>query len=177
MRTDEEAAHPLPQRPRLPQRPAHGVGGLLQHVARHLQRHPHPASGTCRQRPSRHGESPRSGDRGMTTEKVDQLFGYVQERCLWQFFSRTWDRKENIEGIMKTATELLSGGVPKLETPMDKLFYADAKIMVADFKERFPWIKDTAPAEIATLMQGLKDRVKDISITKSLNHELNHSLY
>ncbi len=113
----------------------------------------------------------------MTTEKVDQLFGYVQERCLWQFFSRTWDRKENIDGIMKTATELLSGGVPKLETPMDKLFYADAKIMVHDFKERFPWIRETAPAEIAQLMQGLKDRVEEISITKSLNHELNHSLY
>ena len=113
----------------------------------------------------------------MTTEKVDQLFGYVQERCLWQFFSRTWDRKENLDGIMKTATDLLTGAPPKRETPMDKLFYADAKIMVADFKERFPWIKDTAPAEIATLMQGLKDRVEEISITKSLNHELNHSLY
>ena len=86
----------------------------------------------------------------MTTEKVDQLFGYVQERCLWQFFSRTWDRKENLDGIMKTATDLLTGVAPKRETPMDKLFYADAKIMVADFKERFPWIKDTAPAEIAT---------------------------
>jgi nitrogenase delta subunit len=113
----------------------------------------------------------------MTTEKVDQLFGYVQERCLWQFFSRTWDRKENIDGIMKTATDLLSGVAPKLETPMDKLFYADAKIMVHDFRERFPWINETAPAEIALLMQGLKDRVEDISITKSLNHELNHSLY
>jgi len=113
----------------------------------------------------------------MTTEKVDQLFGYVQERCLWQFFSRTWDRKENLDGIIKTATDLLTGVPPKRETPMDKLFYADAKIMVADFKERFPWIEDTAPAEIAKLMQGLKDRVEDISITKSLNHELNHSLY
>ncbi|MFZ1108067.1 MAG: V-containing nitrogenase subunit delta [Rhodomicrobium sp.] len=113
----------------------------------------------------------------MTTEKVDQLFGYVQERCLWQFFSRTWDRKENLDGIMKTATDLLTGASPKRETPMDKLFYADASIMVRDFKERFPWIEKTAPAEIAALMQGLKDRVEEISITKSLNHELNHSLY
>ena len=31
--------------------------------------------------------------------QVDDLFDYVQERCLWQFFSRTWDRTENIEEI------------------------------------------------------------------------------
>ena len=81
----------------------------------------------------------------MTTEKVDQLFGYVQERCLWQFFSRTWDRKENLDGIFSAATEFLTGKTPKRETPMEKLFYADAKIMVKDFEERFPWIKRKSP--------------------------------
>ncbi len=113
----------------------------------------------------------------MTTAKVDQLFGYVQERCLWQFFSRAWDRQENIDGIMKTATDMLTGGVPKLETPMDRLFYADAKIMVADFKERFPWIKEVGPEQIRDLMAGLKDRLVEHTITKSLNHDLSHSLY
>ncbi len=113
----------------------------------------------------------------MTTEKVDQLFGYVQERCLWQFFSRTWDRKENLDGIFSAATEFLTGKTPKRETPMEKLFYADAKIMVKDFEERFPWIRQEKPAEIVKLIEGVKERVWEISIDKSLNGELNHSLY
>jgi vanadium nitrogenase delta subunit len=113
----------------------------------------------------------------MTAAKVDQLLGYVQERCLWQFFSRAWDRQENLDGIMKTATDLLTGKPPARETPMERLFYADAKIMVADFKERFPWIEQEGAAQIRALMQELKDKVQEIAITKSLNGELNHSLY
>ena len=111
------------------------------------------------------------------SDKVDQLFGYVQERCLWQFSSRTWDRQENIDGILATATDLLTGKELSLETPMDKLFYADAKIMVTDFKKRFPWIEETGPAQIREIMHQLKDKVIDIAITSSKNHELNHTLY
>ncbi len=62
-------------------------------------------------------------------------------------------------------------------TPMEKLFYADAKIMVADFKERFPWIEQEGPAQIRALMHSLRERLEEISITKSLNQELSHSLY
>lgn len=113
----------------------------------------------------------------MTAEKINQLFEYVQERCLWQFFSRSWDRQENIDGILKTAENLLAGAAPNLETPMDRLFYADAKIMVADFKQRFPWVAEEAPTQWGELMQGLKDKLVEFAITKSLNHELNHSLY
>jgi vanadium nitrogenase delta subunit len=113
----------------------------------------------------------------MSTEKIDQLFGYVQERCLWQFFSRSWDRQENIDGIIQTATDLLTGEPPQRETPMQKLFYADARIMVADFKERFPWVEETGAAQMRELMHGLKEKLVEFSITKSLNHELNHSLY
>lgn len=112
-----------------------------------------------------------------SADKIDQLFGYVQERCLWQFFSRSWDRQENIDGILKTATDLLTGTPPAKETPQDKLFYADAKIMVADFKVRFPWIAECGPAQVRDLMHGLKDRLVEFTITKSLNHELNHTLY
>lgn len=113
----------------------------------------------------------------MTSEKIDQLFGYVQERCLWQFFSRSWDRQENIDGILKTAADLLTGKPPAMQTPQDKLFYADAKIMVADFKQRFPWIETAGSAQIRDLIEGLKARLVDIAITKSQNHELNHTLY
>jgi len=111
------------------------------------------------------------------SDKIDQLFGYVQERCLWQFFSRSKDRQENIDGIIGKATYLLTGKELSLDTPMDKLFYADAKIMVADFKQRFPWVESTGPAQMRELMHQLKDRLVDIAITGSQNDELNHSLY
>jgi nitrogenase delta subunit len=111
------------------------------------------------------------------SDKVNQLLGYVQERCLWQFFSRSKDRKENIDGIIAKATDLLTGKELSLETPMDKLFYADAKIMVSDFKQRFPWIETSGPAQIREVMQQLKDRLIDVAITSSKNDELNHSLY
>jgi len=110
-------------------------------------------------------------------DKIDQLFGYVQERCLWQFASRSWDRKENIDGVIGKATEMLTGKELTLETPQDRMFYADAKIMVADFKARFPWIEQAGPAQLREMMQGLKEKVTDIAITSSKNHELNHSLY
>jgi len=111
------------------------------------------------------------------SEQVKQLFGYVQERCLWQFFSRSWDRQENIDGIMAAAEVLLSGGMPKRETPMEKLFYVDASEMVKDFRERFPWIASATPDEVKSLIAGLKSELIEHAITKSLNGELNHNLY
>ncbi len=113
----------------------------------------------------------------MSTDQVEQLYTYVQERCLWQFLSRTWDRRENIEGVLKTATDLLTGNAPKRETPMERLFYADAKILAADFKERFPWINEKSPADIHALMEGVKEKLTDIAITHSKNGELNNSAY
>jgi nitrogenase delta subunit len=113
----------------------------------------------------------------MSTEQIDQLYNYCQERYLWQFFSRTWDRQENIDGIVAVATALFNGEEVKLETPMQRLFYADAKIMVSDFKEHFPWIVNQTPDDIRALMACLKERLVEIAITKSLNAELSHSLY
>ena len=113
----------------------------------------------------------------MTPEQVKQLTDYVQERCLWQFFSRTWDRQENIDGITAAAGALLKGEAPKRTTPAERLHYADALVMVADFKQRFPWIATASHAEIDTLLAGMKAQVEDISIKSSLNHELNHTLY
>ncbi len=109
--------------------------------------------------------------------KADQLFDYVQERCLWQFFSRTWDRKENIEGIVDAAGAMLTGKQPARHTPMEKLFYADALVMVTDFKQRFPWIETENPSHIHEILGVLKEKLVDIAITSSKNHELSHSLY
>ncbi len=114
----------------------------------------------------------------MTSEaKVDQLYNYVQERCLWQFYSRTWDRQANIDGVLGKAAELLTGKDLTLDTPQDRLYYADAKIMVNDCKERFPWIAEAGPAQIRDLLNALRDRLVAIAITQSKNRELSHSLY
>jgi len=110
-------------------------------------------------------------------EKLDDLYGYVQERCLWQFFSRTWDRQENIDGVLGKAEQILSGQQPTNETPLEKLHYADAVIMVKDFRERFPWIRECGAAEVKQLMDGLKTRLVETVITKSTNRELSHHLY
>lgn len=109
--------------------------------------------------------------------RLDDLFDYVQERCLWQFHSRTWDRSENIDGIIAKAVDLLTGREPVAETPTERCFVADAKIMVADFRSRFPWIREADEAEITELLRGLRDRLTDLAITRSRNHELTHTLY
>ncbi len=113
----------------------------------------------------------------MSQQQIDQLFGYVQERCLWQFHSRSWDRQENIDGIISTATDLLHGQQPKKHAPMDRMFYADAKAMVDDLKVRFPWILDLEPTRVTELMAGLKSKLVDQTITQSLNRELHDKLY
>ena len=84
---------------------------------------------------------------------------------------------ENIYGILSKATDMLVGRAPVRETPIDKLHYADAKPLVSDFRERFPWLKETGEEEIRQLMDGLKLRLEDTNITKSKNRELNHHLY
>ena len=110
-------------------------------------------------------------------DKIDDLYSYVQERCLWQFFSRTWDRQENIDGVLGAAERLLTGQEAAKGSPMEKLHYVDALTMVNDCRERFPWIRECGAAEIKQLMDGLKARLVETVITKSTNRELNHHLY
>jgi vanadium nitrogenase delta subunit len=110
-------------------------------------------------------------------QQITELYNYVQERCLWQFFSRSWDRKDNIDGIMVQAKKLFAGEEPKADTPDARCHFADAKLMVADFKSRFPWIKESSMAEINTMLDGLADRLTDTVITGSKNRELTDKLY
>ncbi len=114
----------------------------------------------------------------MSETKVSDMFNYVEERCLWQFFSRTWDRKDNINGVLDQVKRLMSGEQPVRETPQDRLFYADAMVMVSDLRERFPWAGEKMAAdEIGNLIEGLKIRLVDVAITRSTNRELNDHLY
>ncbi len=110
-------------------------------------------------------------------DRAEQLFDYVQERCLWQFHSRSWDRQQNINGIIAKATELLQGQTPTADTAMDRCLMADARIMVTDFHSRFPWIKDASAEEIWKVMEQLGQRLIEVAITHSKNRELEHHLY
>lgn len=113
----------------------------------------------------------------MDQEKIDALYNYCQERCLWQFFSRSWDREENIDNVLRITGEILTGIAPARETPMERLHYADAKVLAGDFVRLFPWIEEMGPAQVRELLSGVKDRLTEITVTKSMNGELHHSLY
>jgi nitrogenase delta subunit len=108
---------------------------------------------------------------------VEQVFTYVQERCLWQFFSREWDRAENIQGVLGAVPGLLVGATPPLDTPMARLFYADAKPLAAALRQKFPDLPGLPSAELEALFKAVKDRLTEVVITKSQNKELTQHLY
>ncbi len=110
-------------------------------------------------------------------DRIEQLTNHIQEHCLWQFFSRTWDREENIEGILGCAAEILAGDPVPAETLADKAYFADAKILVADFKRLYPWISGLPKEELRQLFQGVKERMKAIAVTGSRNQELKDPNY
>lgn len=109
--------------------------------------------------------------------QIDQLANHIQERCLWQFFSRSWDREDNIEGILTKATEILCEEKSSQETAADKSYYADARILISDFKRLYPWITKMEKEEIKLLFQGVKDRMLFITVTGSHNEELRDPNY
>ena len=110
-------------------------------------------------------------------DKIDQLTNHIQERCLWQFFSRTWDREENIEGIITKAIEIICGEKSSMETLTDKSYFADARVLVSDFKRLYPWIESVEKDEIKNILNSVKDRLRHITITGSHNEELNDPNY
>lgn len=111
------------------------------------------------------------------SEKIEQMVQLVQERCLWQFHSRAWDREEVIQGVLNRAEQLLTGQEHAPATPAEKCYHADAKFLVADLRARFPWLAETSPAEVQALLAGLRERLREITITKSQNCELHVENY
>jgi vanadium nitrogenase delta subunit len=113
----------------------------------------------------------------MSLPTADDLFAYIQQRCLWQFHSREWDRTENIEGILGKTTALLTGEQPKPETAMERVFLADAKELTAQLRAHFPDIAQLSNDEIERLIAAVKQRVTTLAITESKNHELTQKAY
>ncbi|MFA6690301.1 MAG: V-containing nitrogenase subunit delta [Sphaerochaetaceae bacterium] len=110
-------------------------------------------------------------------EQVETIVEYIQKRCLWQFFSRAWDRSENINGILTKAGEIFAGETPSTSTEADKCWAADAKILVAEMKSAFPWFKSLDKSKAKELLDGVRKRMREIAIDKSRNGELNIENY
>lgn len=110
-------------------------------------------------------------------DKIDALTTHIQERCLWQFFSRAWDREENIEGILTNAEKILCDEHAVLETQADKCYYADARILVSDFKRLYPWVAAMEKNDLKLVLEGVKERIRQITITGSRNGELHDPKY
>ena len=110
-------------------------------------------------------------------DRSEELTAYIQERCLWQFHSRAWDREENINGVLKKTAELLTGEQVVLETLTDRGFYADAKLLADQMKTRFSWLSEMDNAQKKAVLESVREKLIGIAITNSLNGELHYSLY
>ena len=104
-------------------------------------------------------------------EKVEAIFGYIQERCLWQFFSRNKDRERNINGILTNLYTLFCGNEVPKDTNLDKCYYADAKILFSQLEEKFPWFTEMNSKEMHELTEKVKAKLIDLAVTNSLNAE------
>ena len=104
-------------------------------------------------------------------DKTQAVFDFVQERCLWQFFSRNWDRERNITSIMKNVADLFSGKEVPKETNLDKCYFADAKILLEQLSERYEWFAGLTGQEVAEICDKVKDKLIDLAVTNSLNAE------
>jgi len=110
-------------------------------------------------------------------DRIEQLVDYIMKHCLWQFHSRTWDREKQNEGILTKTMQILCEEPVEKETPADRCYWVDAICLADAFKARYSWLTTLDKAELKLLMQGLKDRMDYLTITGSLNEELNDSKY
>ncbi|ACF14289.1 Fe-only nitrogenase, delta subunit [Chloroherpeton thalassium ATCC 35110] len=109
--------------------------------------------------------------------QIAQLEEFIMKKCLWQFHSRAWDRKRQNERILNMTTQLLCDEPVAIETPNDRCYWVDAMYMVEAFKSRYPWINAMSNDDRKRLIDGLKERIDYLTITGSLNKELNDALY
>jgi Fe-only nitrogenase delta subunit len=110
-------------------------------------------------------------------ERTELLVDYIMKRCLWQFHSRAWDRKDQNEGILTKTRQILCGEPLELETPADRCYWVDAACLAEGYKRRFPWLTAMGKEDLQRLMQAVKDRMDVLTITGSLNLELTDQHY
>lgn len=110
-------------------------------------------------------------------DKIEQLVDHIMKKCLWQFNSRAWDRKNQNEEIVTRTMQLLCAEPVKKETPAERCYWAEAQILTNEFKRLYPWLVAMDKESIKLLMEGFKDRLDYLTITGSLNKEINDLLY
>lgn len=109
--------------------------------------------------------------------RLEPMIDYIMKNCLWQFHSRTWDRKDQNENILNKTTQLLCGEPVELETPADRCYWVDAKCLADACRKLCPWLETMDKAEIRELMKALHERMDHLTITGSLNLELTDQHY
>lgn len=109
---------------------------------------------------------------------INELYKYIQQKYLWQFYSRSWDRENNINGILDATKELLISGKCSLGDSLEeKHYYSEAKIVVNDFKRDLKFIEGLNEKGITELIDRVKVKLLDVTVTHSLNGELNVNYY
>ncbi len=111
------------------------------------------------------------------TERIEQMIDYIMKKCLWQFQSRAWDRRDQNLGVLSKTTQILCGEHVELETPADRCYWVDAVCLAEAYRERLPWLAGLSVPEIKDLMQGLHERLDFLTIDGSLNEELTDQMY
>ena len=105
-------------------------------------------------------------------EKVEAVVEYIQKNCLWQFFSRSWDRADNIDGILTKAGKFLRGNLPLKKPLQINAGLQTQKILIAELKVKIPWFASADKKEVKEILNGVKERMREIAIDKSKNEEL-----
>lgn len=108
---------------------------------------------------------------------ASNLLEYFQKNTLWQFFSRDWDRKENLDGVFGALDLLVKGEPVPRETPMDKVFYADAVVLLPELLAKVPGFAELGVVARLEALATSKAELWDIVLTHSKNAELYAELY
>ena len=108
----------------------------------------------------------------VTAGRMAQLEDYIMKNCLWQFHSRSWDRRVQNEGILTKTMQILCGEPVAKETPMDRCHWVDAVVLAEEYTRRFPWLAEMTNDEVKELMAALHKRMDFVTIDGSLNEEL-----
>jgi vanadium nitrogenase delta subunit len=109
--------------------------------------------------------------------QVEEFVTFIQEHCLWQFFSRAWDRENNINGILSLAFKILTGESFECKTPDERCNFANANSLAKQLKSALPWLKDLNKDDLNNVISKVKAKLEDLTVKHSLNGELNQPGY
>ena len=109
--------------------------------------------------------------------RSDQLVDFIMKHCLWQFHSRKWDRERQNREILTKTKEILCEENEEPSERLDRCHWVDAVMLARNYRKNFPWLGELNNAEIAELMQKVREKMDYQTITGSLNKELTDEHY